>query len=123
MAIVVCCTKNKFFNSVETWLDSHPEFKSDRVDFIVSMEAFMTRSWFSTLFLTQTGIFLFQQSKFIEAFPQWKQECIESDPGQADLFDVLEGQVLAFIHDSRFLIDAGLVFTGSLDGEIQGQGL
>ncbi len=123
MAIVVCCTQKLFFSAASAWLEAHPEFKSDTVDFVASLEAFMTRSWFSTLFLAQTGIFSFQQSKFIEAFPQWKQECIENQPGQADLFDVLEGQVIAFMHDDRFLINAGLVVTGCLDNEIQEQTL
>ncbi len=112
MAIVICCTQKQFFRAATAWLESHPEFNSATVDFVPSMEAFMTRSWFSTLFIAQTQIFTFQQSTFLQAFPQWKQECIEHQPAQADLFDVLEVQAMAFIHDGRFLVDAGLVVTG-----------
>lgn len=117
MAIVICCSQDKFFSAAESWLDHHSELKHESVDFIGSLRAFMTKSWFSTLFLTPTHIFSFDRDRFAEAFPQWQTECIESDNNQRALFEWLAPQVEGFIQDDPFLIAAGLIVPGCLNQE------
>ncbi len=117
MAIVICSTQAKFFDSAVDWLDDHPEHQSNIVDFIASLKAFMINSLFSTLFLkSKNNILTFQRETFLEAFPLWKAECLEyhqqdqnSFRQSAKMYEVFETQVLSFINDDSFLIDQGLV--------------